>query len=125
MTKCVSLKFLICLAIISVCSGSSNSTTKTWYLVTDCDATHIKNSQFQNLVPAHRLRTAALSLKCSSRQTVKVRLATIIVARAFDTPLYRTCFCSMSCAQSLTLIFSDDGRFDYFRFAFVLADLRC
>src|SRR6218665_586930 len=66
-----------------------------------------------------------LSLKCSSRQTVKVRLATVIVARAFDTPLNRTCFCSMSCARSLTLIFSDEHRFDYFRFAYVLADLSC
>src|SRR6218665_1042089 len=66
-----------------------------------------------------------LSLKCSSRQTVKVRLATVIVAHAFYTPLERTCICSMSCARSLTLIFSDDGRFDYFRFAFVLADLCC
>src|SRR6218665_3922115 len=66
-----------------------------------------------------------LSLRCSSRQTVKVRLATVIVARAFDTPLYRTCFCSMSCARSLELIFSDDGQFDYFRFSYVLADLSC
>src|SRR6218665_2612882 len=66
-----------------------------------------------------------LSLKCSSRQTVKVRLATVIVARAFDTPLYMTCFCSMACAESLALIFTYDGRFDYFRFAFVLADLSC
>jgi|SRR6218665_388683 len=65
-----------------------------------------------------------LSLKCSFRQTVKVRLATVIVARAFDTPLDRTCFCSMSCARSLMLIFSDNGRLDYLRSAFVLAD-RC
>src|SRR6218665_826739 len=67
-----------------------------------------------------------LSLKCiTSHQTVKVRLATVIVACAFDTPLYRTCLCSMSCAQSLTLIFSDNGRFDYFRFSYVLAALSC
>ena len=31
----------------------------------------------------------------------------------------------MPCARSLTLIFSDDGRFDYFGFAYVLADLYC
>src|SRR6218665_3833422 len=31
----------------------------------------------------------------------------------------------MSCARSLTLVFSDNGRFVDFRFAFVLADLRC
>jgi len=28
--------FLICSEIIYVCSGSSNSTTKTWYLFMDC-----------------------------------------------------------------------------------------
>ena len=31
----------------------------------------------------------------------------------------------MPCARSLSLIFSDDGRFDYLRFAFVSADLLC
>ena len=29
--------FLICLEIIYVCSGSSNSTNKPWYLFMDCD----------------------------------------------------------------------------------------
>jgi len=42
-----------------------------------------------------------------------------------NTLLYKTFFHSMPCARSLTLIFSDDGRFDYFRFDYVLADLYC
>jgi len=38
--------------IISICSESSNSTTKTWYLFMDCDTihlTHIKKFSIPNL----------------------------------------------------------------------------
>src|SRR6218665_1762831 len=55
-----------------------------------------------------------MSMSCAARGVKKV-----------GQRWYRTCFCSMPYARSLTLIFSDDGRFDYFRFDYILADLYC
>src|SRR6218665_158645 len=57
MTRYISLYNYIGSEIISICSESSNSTTKTWYLFMDCDTihlTHIKNSQFPTSVAAHQ-----------------------------------------------------------------------
>src|SRR6218665_354691 len=78
MTRYISLYKIIGSEIISICSESYNSTTKTWYLFMDCDTihlTHIKkilNSQPRSRptrqrsaahqwAAAHRLRTAALT----------------------------------------------------------------
>src|SRR6218665_3285594 len=75
MTRYMSLNcFLICSEIIEVCSGSSNSTTKTWYfswIVTRDSHTKILNSQpwsrptrqrsaAHQWAAALRLRTAVL-----------------------------------------------------------------
>ena len=58
---------------IYIYSGSSNSTTKTWYLFMDCD-TWLASQKILNSQPwsrptrqrsaAHRLRTAVLDTKC-------------------------------------------------------------
>jgi len=91
--------FLLCLEIISVCSGSSNSTTETWYLVMDCDTWLTKNSQFPNLVAAHqaaaahRLSTADLdshttALMCMKHWIYKSCSLIVTIQLAFKTADY-------------------------------------
>jgi len=56
--------FLICSEVIYECSGSSNSTTKTWYLFMDCDTFIFWKSEYsswQNWL--YMYRTIYLSVK--------------------------------------------------------------
>src|SRR6218665_3163315 len=54
MTRYICLNFLFCSEIIYLCSGSSDSTTKTWYLFLDDTLLTLKKFQFPSLVAAHQ-----------------------------------------------------------------------
>jgi len=80
---------------------------------------------FLNLQATLQGWTVAWALTIASRQTDRCGQRPLSSHVQTITPFDRTSLCSMSCARSITLIFNDDGPFEYFRVAYVLADLYC